>query len=474
MYLYTMLRKLYRNTYAVLSILLYCSSLQAQTIPRKLSDAFKAFENDPRLKYAISSLYVMDAATGNTVFEKNSRIGLAPASTQKIITSVTAFELLGKTYRYNTAFSIIRNKDLPGERTIVITPSGDPSFGSPRWESTTANNMLEQIVAALPGDIKHYNSIVVDNSGWQQRDIPDGWIWQDIGNYYGAGAEKMNWRENQYDIILRSGNRSGSHVAITGTRPNMLSSYSLRSELQAARSGSGDNAYIYFPLSGDTATIKGTIPVNQEHFIISGAFPSGAAQFIHELQDTLIQIGKGSHLMSLMLRDSSTANDNSILFFTHQSPPLDSLIYWFNKKSINLYGEALIKTMAFGQKGYGVTDTGVAVIKDFWKSKGIDPDELNIVDGSGLSPLNRVTTHAQATVLKFARQQPWFPSFFDALPIYNNMHMKSGTIRNVKGFAGYHTAKNGKTYIFSFLVNNYNGSANELVRKMYKVLDVLK
>ena len=178
--------------------------------------------------------------------------------------------------------------------------------------------------------------------------------------------------------------------------------------------------------------------------------------------------------MNLIFSDSGTRSDSSTLFFTHQSPPLDSLIYWFNKKSINLYGEALIKTMAFGQKSYSVTDTGVVVIKNFWKEKGIDPDELNIVDGSGLSPLNRVTTHVQAEVLKFAKQQPWFSSFFDALPIYNNMHMKSGTIRNVKGFAGYHTAKNGKTYIFSFLVNNYNGSANGLVRKIYKVLDVLK
>ena len=53
------------------------------------------------------------------------------------------------------------------------------------------------------------------------------------------------------------------------------------------------------------------------------------------------------------------------------------------------------------------------------------------------------------------------------------MKMKSGTIRNVKGFTGYHTA-GGKTYIFSFLVNNYNGSTTALVRKMYTVLDVLK
>ncbi|HEX3168481.1 MAG TPA: D-alanyl-D-alanine carboxypeptidase, partial [Chitinophagaceae bacterium] len=64
-----------------------------QTITQKLQKAFTAFEKDSQLKHGISSLYVIDATTGKVVFDKNSQIGLAPASTQKIITSVTAFEL---------------------------------------------------------------------------------------------------------------------------------------------------------------------------------------------------------------------------------------------------------------------------------------------------------------------------------------------------------------------------------------------
>lgn len=130
--------------------------------------------------------------------------------------------------------------------------------------------------------------------------------------------------------------------------------------------------------------------------------------------------------------------------------------------------------MAYEKKGYSATDTGVNIVKNFWEQNGIDPAELNIVDGSGLSPLNRVTTHAQVEILKYAQQQSWFSSFYRSLPEYNGMKMKSGTIRNVKGFTGYHTAKDDKTYIFSFLVNNYNGSASALVRKMYTVLNVLK
>ena len=67
-----------------------------------MQKAYQVFENDPQLKHAISSLYVIDGKTGKVVFDKNSQIGLAGASTQKIFTATTAFELLGKDFRYKT------------------------------------------------------------------------------------------------------------------------------------------------------------------------------------------------------------------------------------------------------------------------------------------------------------------------------------------------------------------------------------
>lgn len=105
---------------------------------------------------------------------------------------------------------------------------------------------------------------------------------------------------------------------------------------------------------------------------------------------------------------------------------------------------------------------------------GISKTELNLHDGSGLSPLNRTTTHAQVAILQYAAKQPWFNSYYHGFPEFNNMKMKSGTISGVKGFCGYHTSASGKEYIFSFLVNNYNGSSSSLVKKMYLVLDQLK
>ena len=65
----------------------------------QLSNAFKKFEADSQFKHATISLYIIESKTGKPVFDKNSQVGLAPASCQKVVTSAAAFELLGKDYR---------------------------------------------------------------------------------------------------------------------------------------------------------------------------------------------------------------------------------------------------------------------------------------------------------------------------------------------------------------------------------------
>jgi D-alanyl-D-alanine carboxypeptidase/D-alanyl-D-alanine-endopeptidase (penicillin-binding protein 4) len=116
----------------------------------------------------------------------------------------------------------------------------------------------------------------------------------------------------------------------------------------------------------------------------------------------------------------------------------------------------------------------VRIIKDFWKKNGIDAGAMNIVDGSGLSPANRVTAKAFVSVLKYAQTKPWFSSFLHAMPLYNNIKMKRGTIGGVRSYCGYLTSKSGKEYTFSITVNNYIGSLESVNNKVYKVLDLLK
>ncbi|TAH01647.1 MAG: D-alanyl-D-alanine carboxypeptidase/D-alanyl-D-alanine-endopeptidase, partial [Sphingobacteriales bacterium] len=154
--------------------------------------------------------------------------------------------------------------------------------------------------------------------------------------------------------------------------------------------------------------------------------------------------------------------------------PLDTINHFFLRKSINLYGEALLKVLALEKNGYADTETGVELLKAFWASKGIHKNALNISDGSGLSPQNRVTTRALVQALQYASKQKWFASFYNALPEYNGMKIKSGSINGCRSFAGYHTSKSGTHYTVAIIVNNYNSSSSSLIKKIYQVLDVLK
>ena len=96
------------------------------------------------------------------------------------------------------------------------------------------------------------------------------------------------------------------------------------------------------------------------------------------------------------------------------------------------------------------------------------------MDGSGLSPENRVTTNVLARILLAAKKEPWFASFFESLPVYNGMKMKSGTIGGVLGYVGYQTTKDGTPLVFALLVNNYQGTATPMRQQMFRLLDNLK
>jgi serine-type D-Ala-D-Ala carboxypeptidase/endopeptidase (penicillin-binding protein 4) len=457
-----------------------CLSAVAQNADAKLATAIKQLEADAQFKHALLSLYVVDGKTGKVIFDKNAQVGLAPASCQKVVTSTSAFELLGKGYQYKTDLAMdgeIKNGVLSGN--IYLIGYGDPTLGSWRWKNTNEKTVLNNFVAAIEKKgIKEINGNVFGyDRKWESNNTPRGWIWEDIGNYYGAGASSLNWRENQYDIILKAGEKLGDKATIEKIIPR-LENEGLYCEVITAKKGSGDNAFIYLPPYAMSGYVRGTIPLGENNFTISGAMPNAAEQltltFVNELKSKNINgvLFAGSYNgMEVEKKDLPV---QATTIFTIISPPLDSINYWFLKKSINLYGEAFVKTIAYEKLKFGSTDSGIAIIKNFWQKKGIEPSALNIIDGSGLSPANRVTTNALVSVLQYAKQQPWFPSFYFALPEMNGIKMKDGYISGVRSYTGYVKSKTGNEYIFSFIVNNFDGSPGAVREKMWKVLDILK
>jgi serine-type D-Ala-D-Ala carboxypeptidase/endopeptidase (penicillin-binding protein 4) len=446
----------------------------------RLAAAFKIFESDTRFKHALISLYVVDSKTGKVIFDKNSQIGLAPASCLKVVTSAAAFDLLGKDYRYKTELGIsgdIKDGHLIG--SINITGYGDPTLGSWRYTKTTQDVVLNSFYESIaPFKINAVDEILIDNSKWGSETMPGGWTWEDMGNYYGAGTSSFNWNENQYTVNLKPGKLVGDKVDILSLKP--YPGIQLVNELTTAEKGTGDQTIIYFSPYSNMGFIRGTIPRGVDSFQVAGASTDGAYSFANlfasKLNNSGITIERGMRSLfnSLMNNEKQVVIPSQKLLATHYSPPLDSINYWFLQKSVNLYGEAFVKTIAYEKTGFGSTDTGVNIIKDFWNKNGIEKSALNIIDGSGLSPANRVTTNALVTVMQYAKKQSWFSSFYNALPEQNGIKMKSGYIGGVRSYTGYIKSRSGTEYTFSFIINNYDGNPGAVREKMWKLLDTLK
>lgn len=458
----------------------------AQKNESRLATAFKNFEADSQFKHASISLYVVESKTGKIIFDKNSQLGLAPASCLKVVTSVSAFEMLGKDFRYITYIGKDHSmQDLAkyDAGCLFIIAGGDPTLGSWRWGSTTDTIIFSKIAASLK---KHKltsfsENLIVEDYLYGFTALPEGWIWQDIGNYYGAACFGFNWRENQFDLVLNPGEKPGYPANINTIKP-FLYDVRIKNGIYTGKSGSGDNAYIYSSPFSNTIITKGTVPFQKEPFTISGSMPNPSNVFKNDLLQYLAKNNisfKGQSYSAI----ESVINNTPVHKATHiidsiLSPPLDSMNYWFLKKSVNLYGEAFLKSLVKNRKGVDMGDntydTGINIIKNFWQGRGIEKSALNIIDGSGLSPANRVTTHALVTVMQYAKKQNWYSSFYNALPDQNGMRMKSGFIGGVRSYTGYIKSKSGTEYTFAFIINNYDGNPGTVREKMWKLLDILK
>lgn len=453
-------------------MILIATQVSAQNA--RLQAALKVLRSDPQMTHAIYGFYVYDTATKKSIEDENAQVGFAPASTQKVVTSTAALEILGQDFQYQTRIAYdgaIGNGTLKGN--LYIVASGDPSLGSWRYAGSKPEEVMEAIHQILNGAgiTKIDGNILLDDHAFPLQPVPRGWVWEDLGNYYGAGAQGINWHENQYDLDLEPGARPGDSVHIIAMRPEINDT--LLNQLTTGPKGSGDQSNIYFSPMARIGYVNGTIPADGRQITIAGSIPDPGGQLttelVHSLQTWNIAFTGAVHNSFDYEKVHQPFPKFSSVLGSLPSPSLDSLVYWFLKKSINLYGEALARTLSLQKTGTASTDTGVDIIRTFWAQRGVDKAALHIQDGSGLSPQDRITPYALVQILRYAKNRPWYRAFYDALPVIDGIPMKSGSIGGARAYAGYV----GK-YIFSFVINNYDGSGTEIQHKMWKVLDNLK
>lgn len=472
-------------------LFIFCGAISINLFARqqasgreKIQQAYSKLLALPQMQNGISSLTVLDAKTGEIVFSDKGSLGLATASTLKTITSATALHILGPDFRYKTSLFINGEIDDNGilQGDVIIQGSGDPTLGSHRYEETKEELILEKWVQALQlHGIKGINGrIIGDDRLFNGYQAPDGWPWADMGNYYGAGVSSLNWRENAFGVVFKPGKSVGDPTSISSTTAD-VSYLNIINEVKTGEKGSGDNVYAYSAPYSNKIFFRGEHGIDLQK-TISMSIPDPAFDIIYQFSKRLEKAGI-YHLQSLATAYNLSHDAKSFdlkekdwkELAVHFSPTLDQIVYWFNRVSINLYGEALLKTIAVAmENGY---ETGAAARREsnYWVEQlGIPAGELKIVDGSGLSPNNRVSTQAMTKILFDCQKESWFPAYLDSFPVYNDMKMKSGTIGGVLGYTGYHTSTNGNSYVFAILVSNYHGGAQAMRNQLFSVLNSLK
>ena len=109
--------------------------------------------------------------------------------------------------------------------------------------------------------------IISDDSYYDFLPVPSKWLWEDAGNYYGAGAYGLSAFDNTFEIHLKTG-IEGSLPVITGIVPDEY-----RNELTnwLISSGSDDEGYVFAAPYSISGWLAGTVPVNTEDFILKAS-----------------------------------------------------------------------------------------------------------------------------------------------------------------------------------------------------------
>lgn len=437
------------------------------------------------LTHASIGIAVGDSRTGELLFESEPQLSLVPASVLKLVTTATALEVFGPEFRFQTEFAytgIISNDTLIGDLQII--GGGDPTLGSKYFQRT--QNFLADWINALQDKNIHVikGNLVLDAGIYEQQTIPDTWIWEDIGNYFGAGASGLSVFDNLYEIHLSSENIADKQTKLIRVEPE-IPGLNLKNEVRSSDLNT-DQAYVFGSPVDANRVIRGTIPKSRRDFVVEASVPNSAVLLANEFRNKVQAAGI---LLSGETKFEKAAGPSNNLALT-QSPPLTDIIRVTNHESVNLFAEHLLKHLAFQRYGLGATKDGCKFVEQFWKERGIDLDGFFMSDGSGLSRFNALTATQLVSILNYMKAKSMYASdFYQSLPTPgsgtlasfrgkdfpdNCLHAKSGSMTRVRCYAGYLTTISGKQLSFAVLLNNFTCSQTEAIKKIEEVLVELR
>ena len=384
-----------------------------------------------------------------------------PASLMKLATTFAALDLLGPAWTWNTPVWLhgaVKDGTLDGN--LVIKGSGDPKLVQERlW--LMFRRVRQAGVREIRGDI------VLDRSAFA---VPE----QDPGDFDSEPLRPYNVRPdalqiNYKSVLLTFTPDLARRVARVASEPPLAGvqvDASVPLEVSpcddwrgALKADFSDPARIRF--NGALALACG-----EKLWPVAYVEPRS----FNERALAGLWAEMGGRLGGSAHDGTAPATPPS---FELVSPTLAEVVRDINKFSNNVMAQQLFLTLGLTQRGLGSPDSARAALGQWLASRlGAAAAGAVIDNGSGLSRETRVSAQLLARLLQVAWASPVMPELMSSLPVsgvdgtlkrsratLGRAHLKTGSLRDVNGVAGYVLSASGRRYVVVAIVNHPNAGA---------------
>jgi D-alanyl-D-alanine carboxypeptidase/D-alanyl-D-alanine-endopeptidase (penicillin-binding protein 4) len=433
-------------------------------------------------------LMIVDAETGETLYEQNAAKYFVPASNMKLFTTALALEKLGLEYRFHTTLESTGTITPEGELTadLLLVGRGDPNLSNRKFPfelkeefdgppekvlAELADELVRKGVKGISGDV------IGDDSYFPRERYPNGWEVDDMVWEYGAAISALVVNDNTATLTLTAGQIAGEAVQATVTPRTQ--DFAVENEVVTTPASVKADLTLTREPAAHLVVVKGTLPEKSAPRKLVLAIEEPALHAATLLKELLEERGVNME-GGVRPRHESVAGalaSAPTVLAEHVSIPLRDSLKLVNKISQNLHTETLFRAALRQTATWDSPDDLIKFAAQFYAQIGIPADDVIQTDGSGLSRHDMVTPRAIVTLLRYAQAQPWFGPYYASLPVAGvdgtleermkntpaagRVHAKTGSVEHVRTISGFAETAGGRRLIFSFLSNNQGGRNHE-------------
>ena len=416
---------------------------------------------------------------------------MEPASNTKLITTGVALQELGADYRFRTGIGYsgtLTDGVLHGD--VYIIGGGDPTLASRDSIASSIESVFAQWKRLLTqAGIRRIEGDILGDGRWLdgEKELAS-WLYEDIGTYYGTGADGLNFYRNKKDFKVSAGAAVGDPVHIQPAYPD-TPWMTYRYQGTTGKAGTGDLLYLFTNDLAPVGEIRGTFAVDRKPKTVecSNKYPAWtcAHEFYQYLKNSGMPVSgygdvdAGGRIRKDLYSANGARNAEAVTVLgSTQSPALRRIAYIVNQRSDNLYAEALLRALGREKRGSACYDSCRVAEKAAFRKLGVNPDYgVDLHDGSGLSRKNTVSPDFFCRFLRALMEKPVFEDFANTLTqpgkgsqagrmrgesqeVRDRVFYKSGSMEGVRCYTGFITPRDGgkeDTIIFSIMLNSYSG-----------------